>query len=365
MVSAPRTVISPRAACGGLGVAAALAALAGGLPHPAQFFHAYLFAALAWLNPALGCLLMGFIHRMTGGAWGRTLAPFFEAGGRMVPWALLFSLPLFFGLNYLFPWAAPHPDEQTRELLAAHPAYFSRPFFIGRGIAYAAIFLGLVRVSRCGPQAAWAGPAGMIVYVLTVYLLSVDWVLSLEPRWYSTGFPVILMASQGLSAFALSLTAALTSALAQHRGQPEKKGTWNDLGNLLLGIILFWAYVSYSQFLIIWSGNLPKQATWYVHRNAGGWHLLLIAVVALNLVAPVFFLLSGRTKTLSRLFAGLTAGVLACQFVYLYWLVLPSFRPHGFAFHWLDAVLPLGIGGLWLFFYLNGIPQSGGSKAHG
>jgi hypothetical protein len=186
-------------------------------------------------------------------------------------------------------------------------------------------------------------------------------VLSLEPGWYSTGFPVILMASQALSAFALSLTAALASALTH----PERAGKnpWGDLGNLLLGIILFWAYVSYSQFLIIWSGNLPKQATWYVHRNAGGWHFLLIAIVALNLVAPVFFLLSGCTKTLSRRFAGLTAGVLCCQFIYIYWLILPSFRPHGLAFGWLDAALPLGIGGLWLFFYLGGIPQRGG-KTH-
>ena len=355
MVSAPHTTASVRKACGWLGVVAGLAAILGGLLHPAQFFHVYLFAALAWLNPALGCLLLGFIHRMTGGAWGRMLAPFLEAGSRTVPWALIFSLPLFFGLTKLFPWAASELSDQTRAALTAHPTYLSRPFFIARGLGYALVFLWLVWASRRDRRSAWVGPVGMIVYVITVYLLSVDWVLSLEPGWYSTGFPVILIASQALSAFALSLAAAITFELSGP-GHPTKEG-WKNLGNLLLGMILFWAYLSYSQFLIIWSGNLPKQAVWYVHRNTGSWQVLLIAIVVLDVLAPGFFLLSSRTKTVSRFFAGLAAGVLCCQFLYIYWLILPSFRHRGFAFRWLDFVLPLGIGGLWFFFYLGEISK--------
>jgi hypothetical protein len=357
MPSLPRTAAALRKTCGWLGAAMIAAAIVGGVLHPARFFPVYLFAALAWLNPALGCLFLGFIHRMTGGAWGRTLAPFFEAGASTVPWSLLFSIPLFFGLTHLFPWANPSSSEQTRALMAAHPIYFSFPFFIARGICYALVFFWLVWASRRDRQSAWVGPVGMIVYVITVYLLSVDWVLSSEPGWYSTGFPVILMASQALSAFALSLAAALILELS-HPDRQVKEG-WKDLGNLLLGMILFWAYVSYSQFLVIWSGNLPKQATWYVHRNAGSWHLLLIAIVLLNLVVPVLFLLSSRTKKLSRLFVGLAAGVLCCQFVYTYWMILPSFRHHGIAFHWLDAALPLGIGGLWFFFYVGEIAKRG------
>jgi len=355
MVSALHTAASVRKACGWLGVVAGIAAIFGGLLHPAQFFHVYLFAALAWLNPALGCLLLGFIHRMTGGGWGRTLAPFLEAGSRTVPWALVFSLPLFFGLTKLFPWAASELNEQARAALTAHPIYLSRPFFIARGLGYALVFLWLVWASRRKPRSGWVGPVGMIVYVITVYLLSVDWVLSLEPGWFSTGFPVILIASEALSALALSVAAAITFELSGPE-HPTKEG-WKDLGNLLLGTILFWAYLSYSQFLIIWSGNLPKQAIWYVHRNSGGWHALLIAIVVLDVVAPVFFLLFSRAKTLSRLFAGLAAGVLGCQFLYIYWLILPSFRHHGFAFRWLDIVLPLGIGGLWFFFYLGEISK--------
>src|ERR1700752_2723199 len=110
MTSAPPTAASLRKACGWSGVAAVIVALVGGLLRPAEFFHIYLFAALAWLNPALGCLLLSFIHRMMGGAWGWKLAPFLDAGGRTVPWALVFSLPLFFGLPHLFPWTVPETE---------------------------------------------------------------------------------------------------------------------------------------------------------------------------------------------------------------------------------------------------------------
>ena len=224
MVPALHATASLRKACGWMGVVAVTAAILGGALHPARFFHVYLFAALAWLNPALGCLLLGFIHRMTGGAWGRTLAPFLEAGRRTVPWALLFSVPLFFGLTELFPWAAPELSERSRSLLAAHPIYFSRPFFVVRGVGYALIFLWLVLASRRERRSTWVGPVGMMVYVITVYLLSVDWVLSLEPGWFSTGFPVILIASEALSAFALAWPPLLVSTWPITRTRSKRAG---------------------------------------------------------------------------------------------------------------------------------------------
>ena len=128
---------------------------------------------------------------------------------------------------------------------------------------------------------------------------------------------------------------------------------WKDLGNLLLGCIMFWAYVAYSQFLIVWSGNLPSQAVWYLHRNAGGWHYLLIGVVALHLFLPVMMLLSNRVKRRAPVFAALAVFVVLVQAVYLYWLILPTFRPAGVGFHWLDVAVPLALDSLWLFLYLG------------
>ena len=336
-----------RGLLGLIGASAAVAGIVLAFFQPATFFHAYLFAVLAWLNPALGCLLLLFIHRMTGGKWGRTLQPFFLAGTATIPWALLFAVPLFFGLHDLFPWAQPNASS----LLAKHPIYLSETGYIIRGVVYVVVYLGLIWLGRMS-QRAWTGPVGMILYVLTTYLLAVDWVVSLEPGWYSTGFPVVLMASQAVAALSLSVAAAVSLG-PRNTTDASTRQTWTDLGNLLLGILMFWAYVSYGEFLIIWSGNLPAQSAWYVHRNAGGWHWILLTLVLLNLLAPVLFLLSGRVKRRSGGFAFLASAVLFFQLLYLYWLVLPAFRRNGVSFHALDLILPIAVGGIYLFFYLG------------
>ena len=326
--------------------------------NPAEFFDVYLFAALACLQPALGCLLLTFIHRMTGGAWGRVLAPALAAGQRMVPWTLLFCVPVLFGLKHLFPWAAPDAlDEHARALLAKHATYFAPAAFIVRAVVYAVLLLGLVRLGRPDRTAPWTGPVGMILYVVTVYLLSVDWVVSLEPGWSSTAFPVIFMASQALAALAFCIAATIF-AVPPDDAEAVNPGTWKDLGNLLLGALMFWAYVAYSQFLIVWSGNLPREAAWYLHRNAGGWHGLLIALAVVQLFLPVLLLLSKFTKRRTRFFAALAGGVVLGQAVYVYWLVLPTFRPGGVGFHPLDALLPLALDAWWLFIFLGYLPAA-------
>ena len=344
-----------RGYCGLVAGIAAAGGIVMGVFDPADFFRAYLFAALAGLGPAMGCLLLVFIHRMTGGAWGRALAPVLDAGCRMVPWALLFCVPLLFGLRTLFPWAAPDAlDAQARALLAKHSAYFSHAAFIARACGYVGLSFILLWMAR-RRHAAWTGPVGMMVYVVTAYLLGVDWVMSLEPGWYSTGFPVIFMASQALSALAFGIAATVLAGVPG-KAEAEHPTVWKDLGNLLLGALMFWAYVAYSQFLVVWSGNLPTQAAWYLHRNAGGWHYLLVALAVLQLFIPVLLLLSNRTKRRTRFFAALAFGVLLGQAVYLYWLILPTFRPHGIGFHPLDLLLPLALDGAWLFCFLGLAP---------
>ena len=347
-----------RRCCGGASLAAGAVALIMGIRHPAPFFHAYLFAALACLNPALGCVLLAFIHRMTGGEWGRTLAPALAAGQRMVPWTMLLCLPLFFGLGHLFPWAAPGAlSAQARLFLVHHPAYFSRPVFILRSAGYAILFTVLLTIAPPGRR-PWTGPAGMILYIIGGYPLAVDWVMSLEPGWSSTGFPLVFMASQALSGIAFCIAVTI---LAGAPGE-ERPAVWKDLGNLLLGMLMFWAYVAYSQFLVVWAGNLPHEAAWYLHRNAGGWHYVLITLAVLQLLVPLLLLLSSRTKRRTPFFAALAVGVLFCQALYTYWLVLPSFRPRGIDFHWLDLLLPIALGGFSLFLGLTPFPSR--EKAH-
>ena len=341
-----------RLVCGLVSGVAAVLVIVVGVFNPTAFFQAYLFAALACLGPAMGCLPLVFIHRMAGGAWGRTLAPMLDAGCRMVPWTLLFCVPVLFGLKQLFPWASPDTlDEYARAMLAKHASYFSRAAFILRAGGYVASCFVLLWMTR-RRKAAWTGPVGMMLYVFTAYLLGVDWVMSLEPGWSSTGFPVIFMAGQALSALAFCIAATIVVGVPGDAEATHPR-VWKDLGNLLLGALMFWAYVAYSQFLVVWSGNLPAQAAWYLHRNAGGWHSLLIALTVVQLLIPVLLLLSNRTKRRTRFFAALAFGVLLGQAAYLYWLILPTFRPDRIGFHPLDALLPLALDALWLFCFLS------------
>lgn len=338
--------MSRRLIIGLVGVGAAVTAVILGLFQPAAFFHVYLFAILAWLNPALGCLLITFIHRMTGGKWGETLQPLLAAGAATIPWALVFSVPLFFGMSDIFPWAMSDPSP----LFAKHPLYLSPAGYVIRGAVYVVVYLCLIILSR--RREPWTGPVGMIIFVLTTYLLAVDWVVTLEPGWYSTAFPVVLMCSQAVSALALSIAGTIWIG-PDATSEKDSRQIWTNLGNLLLAALMFWAYVSYAELLIIWSSNLPPQSAWYVHRNAGGWHYLLIALVVLNLLAPVLCLLSGRMKRRFGGFAFLASAVAFLQVVYLYWLILPAFRTAGIEFHLIDVLIPVGLGGLYLFFYLG------------
>ncbi len=273
----------------------------------------------------------------------------------MLPWTLLLFVPLFFGLDYLFPWAAPESlSPQARLMLAKHGVYFSRAAFVLRTLGYAGLCLGLLRLAR-QRDAAWTGPVGMMLYVVTAYLFGVDWIMCLEPGWSSTGFPVIFMASQTLSALAFCIVVAILTTDANEAGS-HRASVWKDLGNLLLGVLMFWAYVAYAQFIVVWSGNLPKEASWYVHRNAGGWHHLLTGLAATQIFLPVLLLLSNRIKRRGPALTALALLVLAGQTFYLAWAVLPTFRPSGIGFHPLDFLLPLALDGLWLRRFLTFLP---------
>jgi hypothetical protein len=259
-------------------------------------------------------------------------------------------------LGHVFPWAAPEMlSDQARALLTKHPLYFSRTAFFVRAFCYAGLFFLLLWMARGGRQAPWTGPVGMMVYVVTLYLLGVDYVLALEPGWHSTGFPLVFMAGQALSALAFCVAITIFGGIHEGvKGNPSPE--WKKIGNLLLGVLMFWAYTAYAQFLITWSGNLPEQAVWYVHRNAGSWHYLIIALAVFHLLVPAVLLLSNLTKRRTRFFGALALGVLLGQTVYLYSLVLPPFRIRGIDFHGLDALLPLALDGAWLFCFLGLTP---------
>jgi hypothetical protein len=184
--------------------------------------------------------------------------------------------------------------------------------------------------------------------MLTLTFASIDWVQSIEAHWYSTIYGLIYVAGQGLSGFSFAIIVAALLSNREPLAEAAKPSRFGDLGGLLLVFVMFWAYVALSQFLLIWSGNLPEEVTWYVQRGQGGWNWIIIVVIALQFVLPFLLLLARRAKQSIPALAGVAALILVMHLLDLFWLVVPPFRPGGLSIHWLDLAAPLGIGGVWV-----------------
>jgi hypothetical protein len=184
---------------------------------------------------------------------------------------------------------------------------------------------------------------------------AVDWIMSLEPYWYSTIFGMLVTSTQVLTAFAFGIL-ALVELTRQPDGTnvfPASKGNLQDLGSLLLAFVMLWAYLAFSQFLLIWSGNLPEEVPWYLKRLSGGWQVFALMLVLLQFVLPFFLLLSRDVKRNGRRLAAVAGVVLAMRVVDLYWMVVPAFFPYQpVRLHWMDVFALAGLGGLWLAAFL-------------
>jgi hypothetical protein len=196
-----------------------------------------------------------------------------------------------------------------------------------------------------------SGP-GIVIYPVTATFAYVDWIMSLEPDWYSTMFPVIIFIGQFLSAFAFAII-----LLAWFRREPPFVGVvstthFHHLGNLLLTFVMFWTYVSFGQLLIIWSGNLPQEISWYLHRIAGGWKWIVVLLALFHFFLPFFLLLFRANKQRVVILMSIAMVVFLVHVVNVFWMVVPSFYPQGIRIHWLDIAAPIGVGGIWIAVFL-------------
>jgi hypothetical protein len=311
-------------------------------------FQSYWFAWVYWSGLGFGALSILLTHLLSGGAWGEAVRPSIKAATLTIPLMALLIIPVFFSMGDVFPWANPHGLTES----APHKrAYLTVPWFIVRAVLYFVILGFLAKLLRervDTPAERTVGPAsgaGIVTYGLCMLFASTDWVMSLEPRWFSTMLVVIVMAWQFLAALALSVI--IVTALAR-AGFPVTQKQLHDLGNLLLAFVIFWTYVSFAQFLIIWSGNLPREISWYLARRAGGWQYAVIALAALQFALPFALLLSRARKRHPQRLLPIAVLIFAASVLNVFWLIVPSFRPNGFRVQWLDAVAFVAIGGLWV-----------------
>ncbi|HKE25783.1 MAG TPA: hypothetical protein VKB88_25670 [Bryobacteraceae bacterium] len=334
------------------------------LVSPNQFYRSYLWSYVFYLGVSLGCLAWLMLQYLTGGAWGVVIRRPAEAAARTLPLLAVLFIPIVVGIPNLYRWS--HADAVAADEILQHKqTYLNVPFFLIRAAAYFIgwNFLGwylnrwsAVEDSEGGmrphKKMAFISGPGLVFWGFSITFMAVDWVLSLDPHWFSTMFGLLFMAGQGLSSMAFLVTLLV---LLFHRRPMSEILTarhLHDLGKFLLMMVMVWAYFAFSQFLIIWAGNLPDEIPWYLERLSGGWQYIGLLLVLGHFALPFALLLSRDLKRNFKFLASLAVFILLMRYVDLFWLVAPDFAKGGFHMSWMDITAPIGIGGIWLAYFL-------------
>jgi hypothetical protein len=334
--------------------------------HPGDFLPSWLIGFLFFTGLSLGCLALLMLQHMTGGQWGMVGRRVFEAGSRMLPLAALFFIPIVVFAPKLFLWARPDAV-QADEILRHKAPYLNLAFFTLRGAIYFVVFLGLAyflnRWSTEQDRGAVAqteadtrrfrviSAPGLLIYVLLMSLAAIDWIMSLDPHWYSTIFGLIVVVGQGLSAMAFTVAVLAIVVSREPMNSVLKASHFHDYGKLMLALVMLWAYFSFSQFLIIWAGNLPEEIPFYLERLRYGWQYLSLALVFGHFILPFCLLLSQDLKKRPKLLARVAWFIVAIRLYDLIWLVAPTFHhePGTLPISLANVGVPLALGGLWVY----------------
>ena len=326
-----------------------------------QFFHAYLIGFIFWAGITVGSLALLMLQHLTGGTWGLVIRRVLEAGTRTLPLVLLLFVPVVLGLKQIYPWTNSLEMRKSTALMAKAANYLNPSFFVTRAAVYFAIW-SLIAIMlnwfslqqdrtadpKFGKRMRMISGPGLGLFILTVTFAAIDWVMSLDPAWSSTIFGLIFVASWSLSALAFTILVMAWLSQRQPMNLVVQPAHFHDLGNLTLTLVMLWTYFAFSQYLIIWSGNLPEETTWYVARKHGGWGAIALAIVILQFGFPFLMLLSRATKKSSQKLAMLAVLILAMRLADVLWLIEPSFNRERFHLSWMDVVAPIAMGGLWL-----------------
>jgi hypothetical protein len=363
-----------------IGVLGLVGCIAGWITSPETFFRSYLVGFLAVLGLSLGSLGLLMLQHLTGGDWGIIIRRPLEAGSRVLWLVAGFFIPLIFGMKYLYSthvvagetrlgWLDPAAQYPTEGGLSQMQSWWlTHNAVLGRAALYFFIWIGLTVLFNAlsAEQDAnkddrklrarikfFAGP-GVILYVFAMSFAAIDWAMSLSPHWASTIYGFMFVAGQAISAMALMILTVVMLSGSEPFSHFIQQRHLHDLGKLLFAFNMLWAYFSFSQLLIIWSGNLPEEITFYKQRLQGAWGFVAVGVLALHFLLPFFVLLSHDVKRNRKLIPIIAVWMIAMRVLDIYWLTQPEFLSSPFekpiALVW-DLVAVLGLGGLWLWFF--------------
>jgi hypothetical protein len=304
------------------------------------------------------------MHHLTGGRWGVPIRRPLEAALSTLPLMALLFIPVLIGIPALYPWAQKTLAAGS-ELLQKRHAYLNYPGFIIR-----TAFIFGVWIWMASALAGWSwkqdaaqdvrlqdrlrklsGP-GLVIYPLTATFAYVDWIMSLETEWFSTIFPIVVMIGQMLAAFSFCILYLAWMRQEKPISEIVSPTHFHHLGNLLLAFVMLWTYVAFGQLLIIYAGNLPHEISWYLHRIAGGWKWVVILLALFHFMVPFLMLLFRTAKRRIQSLAMIAGTVFIAHLINVFWYIAPTFHPHGLAISWMDAISPIGVGGIWASVFL-------------
>ena len=354
-----------------VGVVFGIIALILAFVRPQEFYRAYLLGFMCWLGVALGSMAILMIRHLTGGGWGMVIRRILGAAMRTLPLLALLFIPVILGMHKLYIWAQPLDqvsDKRLREHLEdITKTYLTTNGFILRAIFYFAIWnLLSFLLSKWSKQTdragapdnterfkAVAGP-GLILYGFTISFAAIDWVMSLDPSWISTIFGLVILIGEVLSAMCFAVVVERILFNYKPMSEMLKPDFVHDHGKWMLTFIMVWAYFNYSQWLIIWAGNLPSEITYYMRRLNGGWGYVGLFIVIFHFAIPFGILLSRPFKRNIYKLVWLAVWLMLMRYLDLFWIIEPNFSKT-FTATVADVVVPVAIGGFWLFYFFRNL----------
>jgi hypothetical protein len=343
-----------------LGVAGIGGAIALSLGNLKQFYFSYLVSFLFFLSLALGGLFFVQLQFAVRAGWSVTVRRIAENAMSTLPLFVLLFVPIIFGLHDLFHWT--HKEEVAKDpWLAGKAGYLNDTFFYVRSALYLAIWIGLstyfyrqsTKQDQTGEIQRTSGMQkvsgiGLLLQGLTLSFASFDWIMSLDPHWYSTIFGAYYFAGSAVGVYAFMILMGLAlrgSGLLKNAITQEH---FHDLGKLLFGFTMFWAYLAFSQFFLIWYANIPEETVWFYHRLQGNWRYVSYGLAIGHFVVPFFFLMTRITKRHNGLLFLAACWMLGIHLLDHYWLVMPILHKHGVHLTLQDLLCFVGVGGLFM-----------------
>jgi hypothetical protein len=345
------------------GAASLVLTLVGYFVDKEQFFHSYLVAYVFWVSLGLSGLFFTMLHHLTGAEWSVVIRRIFETLMMTLPVMAIFFIPVGLGLHDLYHWS--HAD-----VVAADPALLKKSawlntwFFIIRTAVYFGVWFLLARTlykasleQDGGHKESLAlkmervSAPGMVVFALSITFASFDWLMSLDAHWYSTIFGVYIFAGSWLALLALVTLIALWLREKKVLAEEITVEHYHDLGKLMFAFTVFWAYIAFSQYFLIWYGNIPEETVFYIQRWEGSWKAVSVLLVIGHFVIPFLALVTRAAKRNLTVLKAVGLWILFMHFVDLYWLVMPSLHHDGIHLSWMDVTAMVGIGGIFLWFF--------------